>query len=67
LRTRGQTLEQERAVPAVTATSPLKNAGGPESVAMDIIGHDSAAISRHYTHVEAKAKRRALNKLPSIG
>jgi len=49
-----------------TATSLLKNAGVPESVAMDIIGHDSAAISRHYTHVEAKAKRKALNKLPTL-
>ncbi len=33
-----------------TATSLLKNAGVPEAVAMDIIGHESEAISRHYTH-----------------
>jgi len=49
-----------------TATSLLKNAGVSEAVAMDIIGHDSAAISRHYTHIENKAKRKALAKLPSI-
>jgi integrase len=49
-----------------TATSLLKNAGVPEAVAMDIIGHDSEAISRHYTHVETDAKRAALRKLPDI-
>lgn len=49
-----------------TATSLLKNAGVPEAVAMDIIGHESEAISRHYTHVENKAKRSALNKLPKL-
>ncbi|HEY3755283.1 MAG TPA: tyrosine-type recombinase/integrase, partial [Opitutaceae bacterium] len=49
-----------------TATSLLKNAGVPESVAMDIIGHDSAAISRHYTHIDYRAKRLALRKLPLL-
>lgn len=49
-----------------TATSLLKNAGVPEAVAMDIIGHDSEAISRHYTHIETKAKRAALQKLPKV-
>ncbi len=50
-----------------TATSLLKNAGVPEAVAMDIIGHESEAISRHYTHIETRAKRAALKKLPKIG
>ena len=49
-----------------TATSLLKNAGVPEAVAMDIIGHESEAISRHYTHIESRAKRSALNKLPKL-
>lgn len=49
-----------------TATSLLKNAGVSEAVAMDIIGHDSEAISRHYTHIEDAAKRDALNKLPAL-
>jgi integrase len=49
-----------------TATSLLKNAGVSEAVAMDIIGHDSEAISRHYTHIENKAKRKALAKLPKL-
>ena len=50
-----------------TATSLLKNAGVSEAVAMDIIGHDSDAISRHYTHIDDKAKRKALAKLPNLG
>lgn len=33
---------------------------------MDIIGHDTEAISRHYTHIESKTKRTALNKLPKL-
>lgn len=49
-----------------TATSLLKSAGVTEAVAMDIIGHDSEAISRHYTHIDDKAKRSALEKLPGL-
>ncbi len=44
----------------------LKNAGVPEAVARDIIGHESAAISRNYTHVDDAAKRSALAKLPDV-
>jgi integrase len=49
-----------------TATSLLKAAGVSESVTRDIIGHESAEISRHYTHVEESAKRKALDRLPDI-
>ncbi|MBI5767888.1 MAG: tyrosine-type recombinase/integrase [Verrucomicrobia bacterium] len=49
-----------------TATSLLKNAGVSEAIAMDIIGHDSKAISRHYTHIDEVAKRAAFDKLPDI-
>lgn len=49
-----------------TATSLLKNAGVPEAVARDIIGHESAAISRNYTHVDDVAKRSAVAKLPDV-
>ena len=49
-----------------TATSLLKAAGVSESVTRDIIGHESAEISRHYTHVEEGAKRKALAKLPDV-
>lgn len=49
-----------------TATSLLKAAGVSEAVTRDIIGHESAAISRHYTHVEDEAKRAALERLPDL-
>jgi integrase len=49
-----------------TATSLLKNAGVSEAVARDIIGHESAAISRHYTHIDEETKRKALAKLPDV-
>jgi integrase len=49
-----------------TATSLLKNAGVPQSVVMDIIGHESRAISQVYTHVGEPEKRRAVDALPSL-
>lgn len=49
-----------------TATSLLKNAGVSDVVARDIIGHDSAAVSQSYTHIESSTKRAALAKLPDV-
>ena len=49
-----------------TATSQLKNAGVSDVVAREIIGHDSEAISRHYTKIETKTLRVAVNRLPNI-
>ena len=49
-----------------TATSLMKNAGINASVVMDIIGHESEAVSAHYTHIDEDTKRRAIAKLPSI-
>lgn len=49
-----------------TATSLLKNAGVSAVVAMDIIGHESEAISRHYTHVDEGAKHAAIAGLPDL-
>ncbi len=49
-----------------THTSLLKNAGVGEGVAMELVGHDSPAISQRYTHIEGKALRRAVNKLPDV-
>ena len=49
-----------------TATSIMKNAGISPAIVQDIIGHDSAEMSAHYTHVEDDAKRRALAAIPSI-
>ena len=49
-----------------TTTSALKNAGVNNAVAMELIGHDSEAISRAYTHIEQAALRKAVKKLPDL-
>jgi len=49
-----------------TATSLLKNAGVSEIVARDIIGHESEAVSRSYSHVDEDAKRKAIATLPEL-
>lgn len=49
-----------------TATSLLKNAGVSDVVARDIVGHESEAVSRNYTHIDADTKRAALDKLPDV-
>jgi integrase len=49
-----------------TATSLMKNAGINASVVMDIIGHESEAISAHYTHIDEETKRKALSKMPAL-
>lgn len=50
-----------------TAVSLLKNAGVSDAVARDIVGQESEAVNRLYTHIDAKAKREAVNKLPVTG
>lgn len=47
-------------------TSALKSAGVSDSVAMDIVGHETEAVSRNYTKIADEAKRTAINKLPDI-
>jgi hypothetical protein len=37
-----------------------------EAVARDLIGHESAEISRHYTHTDETSKREAVTRLPDI-
>ena len=49
-----------------TATSMMKNAGISPAIVQDIIGHDSAEMSAHYTHIETSAKRNALASLPDL-
>ena len=49
-----------------SATSLLKSAGVSDSVTMDIIGHETAAVSRSYTKIADDAKRAAVNKLPDV-
>ena len=33
---------------------------------MELIGHNSKAVNRHYTHVGDEAKRKAISQLPDI-
>jgi integrase len=47
-------------------TSALKNAGVNDSVTMDLIGHETSAVSRQYTKIDDAAKRAAIAKLPDI-
>lgn len=47
-------------------TSALKSSGVSDSVAMDIVGHETASVSRNYTKIDEEAKRAAINKLPDI-
>lgn len=49
-----------------SATSELKSTGVSDSIAMDIIGHETASVSRNYTKISESAKREAVNKLPDI-
>jgi integrase len=49
-----------------TATSLLKNAGVGDVVTRDIVGHESAAVSRNYTHIDKETKLAALDKLPDL-
>ena len=47
-----------------TATSMLKAAGVSDSIARAIIGHESAAVSRTYTHLDMATMRAAMEKMP---
>jgi integrase len=49
-----------------TATSLLKNAGVSDVVAREIIGHDTAAASRVYSHLEQCTLKDALDKMPDL-
>lgn len=49
-----------------TATSMMKNAGISPAVVQDIIGHQSAEMSAHYTHIESEVKREALESMPDL-
>lgn len=46
--------------------SMMKAAGVPQSVVQDIVGHESAAISANYTHVDHEQKEKAMATLPSL-
>jgi integrase len=49
-----------------TAVSLLKDAGVPQAVVQELIGHDSEAMSQLYTHVGDEALRKAAASLPVV-
>lgn len=49
-----------------SAVTFLKAAGVSNALAMEIIGHESAAISRGYTHIATDDLRREMAKLPDV-
>ena len=49
-----------------TAISLLKDAGIPEAVVMELVGHDSKQMSAHYTHVGQEALEKAAAALPEV-
>lgn len=49
-----------------TAVTLLKEAGTPSAVVMELIGHDSAQMSQHYTHVGSEALAKAARSFPDI-
>jgi integrase len=49
-----------------TAVSLLKDAGVPQAVVQELIGHDSAQMSQQYTHVGIEALQKAAAALPAL-
>ena len=49
-----------------TATTLLKRAGASDVVAREIIGHETAVVSRTYSHIDIATLRGAIDKLPDI-
>ncbi len=49
-----------------TAVSLLKEAGIPAAVVMELVGHDSKAMSDHYTHIGTESLRKASEAFPDI-
>ena len=49
-----------------TATSLMKNAGISPAIVQEFVGHDSKAMSDHYTHIETAALRSAAEAIPDV-
>jgi len=44
----------------------LKAAGVSDFMAMQIVGHESSAVSRQYSHLSVDDLRRSMAKLPDV-
>jgi integrase len=49
-----------------SAVTMLKAAGVSDFIAREIVGHESAAVSRQYTHLSTNDKRAAMQRLPDV-
>lgn len=49
-----------------TAVSLMKDAGVPDAVVMALVGHESKAMSQHYTHVGREALAKAAQSMPAL-
>ena len=49
-----------------SAVTMLKAAGVSHFIAREIVGHESAAVSRQYTHLTTEDKRTAMQRLPDV-
>jgi hypothetical protein len=48
------------------AVTMLKACGVSDVLAREIVGHESAAVSRQYTHLTTEDLRSAMQKLPDV-
>ena len=49
-----------------TAVSLMKDAGVPDAVVMELVGHESSAMSHRYTHVGKESLAKAAAALPEL-
>jgi integrase len=49
-----------------SAVTMLKAAGVSDFIAREIVGHESTAVSRQYTHLTTEDKRAAMRRLPDV-
>jgi integrase len=49
-----------------SAVTMLKAAGVSDFIAREIVGHESAAVSRQYSHLSSEHKRDAMRNLPDV-
>jgi integrase len=47
-------------------TSQLKMSGASDSIAREIVGHESAAVSRIYSHIDMQTLRIAVDRIPDV-
>jgi len=50
----------------MSSAAPPKRRFVSESLAMELIGHDSVSVDRSYVHTSPDAMRNALNALPAL-